>query len=330
MIIAGDIGGTKTNVALIETDGQQLGSTVVQKSYPSGKYGSLEAILAEFVAEHRPPEAVTHACFGVAGPVAGGRVETPNLAWKVHDATLAETLGVERVGLINDLEATAYGVEVLKEAQLHTLNEGRAGQAGHRALIAAGTGLGMAGIFWDGAYYRPMASEGGHADFAPRDEREVALLRYLAEKFGGHVSAERVLSGPGLFNIYSFLRDTGASEEPEWLAEEIKGGDKTAAVSKAALAGSAGIAVEALDMFAAIYGAVAGNLALTFKSAGGLYVGGGIAPKILDKLKDGAFVNAYKDKGRLSSLVESIPVHVILDDKTALYGAARCALTGGR
>ena len=330
MIIAGDIGGTKTNVALIETDGQALGSTVVQKSYPSGKYDSLEAILAEFVAEHRPPQAVTHACFGVAGPVAGGRVETPNLAWKVHDAKLAETLSVERVGLINDLEATAYGIEGLKEAQLYTLNEGRGGQSGHRALIAAGTGLGMAGIFWDGAHYRPMASEGGHADFAPRTDQEVALLSYLQEKFNGHVSYERALSGPGLFNIYSFLRDTGAHEEPGWLAEEIAGGDnKTAAVSQAALAGSAEIAVRALDMFASIYGAAAGNLALTFKSVGGLFLGGGIAPKILEKLKDGSFINAYKDKGRLSNLVESIPVHVILDDKTALYGAARCALTTG-
>ena len=331
MIIAGDIGGTKTNVALIETDGEQLGGTVVQQSYPSGKYDSLEAILAEFVAAHRPPRTVTHACFGVAGPVAAGRVETPNLAWQVHDQTLARTLGVERVGLINDLEATAYGVEGLKETQLHTLNRGEGvREVGNRALIAAGTGLGMAGIFWDGAHYRPMASEGGHADFAPRDDREVALLRYLTEKFNGHVSYERALSGPGLFNIYSFLRDAGGHEEPEWLAEEIRSGDKTAAVSKAALAESADIAVEALDMFASIYGAAAGNLALTFKSVGGLYLGGGIAPKILEKLKDGAFVKAYKDKGRLSHLVESIPVHVILDDKTALYGAARCALTGGR
>lgn len=330
MIIAGDIGGTKTNVALIETDGRELGNTVVQKSYPSGKYNSLEAILEEFIAEHRPPRAVTHACFGVAGPVVGGRIQTPNLAWIVNDATLAKTLQVERVGLINDLEATAYGVESLKEAQLHTLNEGKAGQVGHRALIAAGTGLGMAGIFWDGSRYRPIASEGGHADFAPRNEREVALLHYLGEKLNGHVSYERVLSGPGLFNIYSFLRDTGVCEEPEWLAEEIRSGDKTAAVSKAALSGKSDLAAQSLDMFASIYGAMSGNLALIFKSAGGLFIGGGIAPKIIEKLKDGTFLKAYKDKGRLSGLVESIPVHVILDDKTALYGAARCALAGNR
>lgn len=330
MIIAGDIGGTKTNVALIETDGRELGSTVVQKSYPSGKYSSLEAILEEFIVEHRPPRAVTHACFGVAGPVVGGRIETPNLAWIVDDATLAGTLDVAHVGLINDLEATAYGIEGLKEAQLHTLNEGESGRTGHRALIAAGTGLGMAGIFWDGSHYLPMASEGGHADFAPRDEREIELLRYLTEKFKGHVSYERVLSGPGLFNIYSFLRDTGVCEEPDWMAEEIKTGDKTAAVSKAALSKSCNIAVLALDQFVSIYGAMAGNLALIMKSAGGLFIGGGIAPKILEKLKDGTFIRAYQDKGRLSSLVESIPVHVILDDKTALYGAARCALIANR
>jgi glucokinase len=331
MIIAGDIGGTKTNVALFEIEGSQLGSTVVQESYPSGKFASLESILEQFVNKHQPPSAVTHACFGVAGPVVGGRVQTPNLAWVIQDSTLAETLSVGHVGLINDLEATAYGIEGLKPNQLFTLNEGKSGQTGHRGLIAAGTGLGMAGIFWDGSRYRPIASEGGHIEFAPRNEREVELLRYLTEKFNGHVSYERVLSGPGLFNIYSFLRDKKIYDEPAWLAEEIGSADnKTAAVSKAALAGTSELAANALDIFVSIYGAMAGNLALILKSAGGLFIGGGIAPKILDKLRDGTFIRAYKDKGRLSGLVESIPVHVILDDKTALYGAARCAITSNR
>ena len=326
MIIAGDIGGTKSNVALFETDGSRLGKVVVQQSFPSGKYGSLEAIVGEFIEAHRPPQAVTHACFGVAGPVVGNRVATSNLAWKVSGETLAETLRVSHVELINDLEATAYGIEVLPPSHLHTLNEGAGDAAGHRALIAAGTGLGMAGIFFDGRRYHPMASEGGHMDFAPRDEREYELLVYLKEQLGGRVSCERVVSGMGLFNIYSFLRDRKIFEEPAWLAEEIGAGDKTAAVSKAGLAGRAEIASEALHMFVAIYGATAGNLALLMKSSGGLYVGGGVAPKIIEKLKDGTFMRNYADKGRMSGLVESIPVRVILDDKTALYGAALCAI----
>jgi glucokinase len=326
MIIAGDIGGTKTNVALFEAEGEHLGRVVVQQSFPSGQYRSLEAILAEFVAAHRPGM-LTRACFGVAGPVSGGHAETPNLAWRVSSETLAATLGVERVGLINDLEATAFGIEELQPAQLHTLNEGDAARQGHRALIAAGTGLGMAGIFFDGQHYHPMASEGGHVDFAPRNEREFQLLLYLNEKLEGRVSYERVLSGPGLFNVYSFLRDRGYGEEPGWLAEEIRGGDKTAAVSRAGLANKCELASAALEMFVEIYGAMAGNLALLLKSYGGLYVGGGIAPKIIEKLKGGAFMRNYSDKGRMSGLVNSIPVRVILDDKTALYGAARCALT---
>ena len=325
MIIAGDIGGTKTNVALFEARGRTLGPVVVQQSFPSGKYDSLEAILAEFVATHKP-EVITHACFGVAGPVVGGRVEATNLVWTVSAEKLAETLGVPSVLLINDLEATAYGIEELRPEQLYTLNEGLGVRRGHRALIAAGTGLGMAGIFFDGRRYHPMPSEGGHMDFAPRNEREFEMLTYLREKIGGRVSYERVLSGMGLFNIYSFLRDRGHGEEPAWLAEEIEGGDKSAAVSRAGLAVKSELAAKALEMFVELYGAMAGNLALILKPLGGLYVGGGIAPKIMAKLTDGTFMRTYGDKGRMSALVLSIPVRVVLDDKTALYGAAHRAL----
>lgn len=325
MIIAGDIGGTKTNVALFDSEGNSLGKILVQQSFPSGKYDSLEAILAEFIQAHKPDN-LTNACFGIAGPVSEGRAETSNLAWDVRSENLARTIGIGHVGLINDLEATAYGIEVLGPEQLYTLNEGDGGRVGHRALIAAGTGLGMAGIFFDGVRYHPMPSEGGHVDFAPRNEEEFRMLIYLRERLGGRVSYERVLSGMGLFNIYSFLRDTKYAEEPVWLAEEIKTGDKSAAVSRAALAGKSDLAVKALEMMVELYGAMAGNLALMFKPLGGLYVGGGIAPKILEKLKDGTFMRHYSDKGRMSGLVNSIPVRVILDDKTALYGAARCAL----
>lgn len=329
MIIAGDIGGTKTNVALFETEGETLGEVVAQDTYPSGQFDSLDAILGEFVASHNPQN-LSGACFGVAGPVANGRVETPNLAWVVSADGLAETLGVEHVGLINDLEATAFGIEVLDSSKFFTLNEGAGDQRGHRALIAAGTGLGMAGIFWDGRHYNPMPSEGGHVDFAPRNEREFDLLQYLGQKLRGRVSCERVLSGPGLFNVYSFLKDKEEYEEEGWLAGEIESGDASAAVSKAGLAGSSPLAAEALNLFVEIYGAMAGNLALVMKSTGGLYVGGGIAPKIIEKLKEGSFVRNFTDKGRMSGLVESIPVRVILDEKTALYGAAGCAALHAR
>lgn len=328
MILAGDIGGTKTNVAIFETSGETIGAVKSQQSFPSGKYDSLNAILKEFVAAHHV-ETLTHACFGIAGPVIDGRSETPNLAWIVEANSLAAQLGIGRVKLINDLEATAAGVEALTPDKLATLNEGDASIGGNRALIAAGTGLGMAGIILrDNGRYQPLASEGGHSDFAARNETEIDLYQYLAEKFNGHVSYERALSGPGLFNIYSFLRDRKFAEEPDWLRAEIEsvGGNKTAAVSNAALAKKSELAVKALDMFASIYGAMAGNLALLMVATGGLYLGGGIAPKIIDKLKDGTFMRAFKDKGRFNAFNSSIPVHVILDDKTALYGAARSAL----
>lgn len=328
MILAGDIGGTKTNVALFETNGETIGAVRAQQSFPSGHYDSLNAILKEFIAAHTV-ENLTYACFGIAGPVIDGRVETSNLAWVVESGSLASQLCIERVKLINDLEATAAGVEALTPAQLATLNEGDASIGGNRALIAAGTGLGMAGIILRGnKRYQPLASEGGHMDFAARSEMETDLYKYLSKKFGGHVSYERVLSGPGLFNIYSFLRDGKIAEEPDWLRAQIESidGNKTAAVSNAALAGKSELAVKALDVFASIYGAMAGNLALMMVATGGLYLGGGIAPKIIGKLRDGTFMRAFKDKGRFDSFNAKIPVHIILDDKTALYGAARSAL----
>jgi glucokinase len=328
MIIAGDIGGTKTNVALFEAGQGVVGSPLAQQSYPSARYGSLEEILTDFVRQH-PRARITHACFGVAGPVVRGHIDATNLAWKVHDVKLAEAIGVPSVRLINDLEATAYGIGELGPEQLYTLNEGEGERTGHRALIAAGTGLGMAAIYFDGAGFLPMPSEGGHIDFAPRNGREFEMLTYLHEQIGGRVSYERVLSGMGLFNIYSFLRDRGHGEEPAWLAEEIRTGDPAAAISHAALAGRSELAATTLEIFVEVYGAMAGNLALLLKSVGGLYIGGGIAPKIMPKLTDGTFMRNYGDKGRMSGLVNSIPVRVILDDKTALYGAARCALMDG-
>jgi glucokinase len=325
LILAGDIGGTKTNLALFDAQSAGPDEERARASFASAKYDSLEAILGEFLGDQRPQK-IDVACLAIAGPVVRDEVRATNLAWTVERASLARALDTSRVYLINDLEATAYGVETLPPNSLLTLNEGGGASLGHRALIAAGTGLGMAGIFWDGARFHPMPSEGGHAEFAPRGETQIALLKYLRGKFGEHVSTERVLSGRGLVNIYEFLRDECGEEEPAWLAREMEeDGDAPAAISSAALARKSQLAVRALDIFVEIYGAAAGNLALLLKPVGGLYVGGGIAPKILDKLREGTFMRAFADMGRMSALANSFPVRVILDDKTALYGAARRA-----
>jgi glucokinase len=267
---------------------------------------------------------VKYACFGIAGPVRHGRCEATNLAWVVDAHQLARELAIETVTLINDLEANAYGIAVLEPKDFVVLNEGAPDEEGNAAVIAAGTGLGEAGLYWDGKQHRAFACEGGHADFAPRSALEIELLRYLLPQFE-HVSYERVLSGPGLYNIYKFLRDTGRGEEPAWLTEEMRQHDPSAAISQAALAGKCALCMQALDLFVALYGAKAGNLALTIMAAGGVFVGGGIAPKILGKLTDGTFMAAFTAKGRLKPVLEAMPVRVILNDKTALLGAARCA-----
>jgi glucokinase len=329
MILAGDIGGTKSNLALFTFKGGRL-SPVVEHTLPSQAYAGLEDVVREFLHRansQKPPTTIgeiSGACFGVAGPVVHDRIETPNLPWIISGQRLRQALGLEAVKLVNDLEATGYGIASLGRDEFVTLNEGSLGERGNAALIAAGTGLGEAMLYWDGEDFIPIASEGGHADFAPRNGLEIELLRYLLDRLD-RVSYERVLSGPGLFNIYSFLRDSGYGEEPAWLTERLEQGDPSAEISKAALANENALCVQAQDMFVSIYGAEAGNLALKVKAIGGLFVGGGIAPKIIDKLRDGTFMRAFTDKGRLSPLLEAIPVRVILNPKAALYGAARFA-----
>jgi glucokinase len=321
MILAGDIGGTSTRVALFEVEGDRLISRV-QTNYPSGKYPGLEAILAEFLEANRSQ--VDAACFGIAGPVRQGRVQTPNLTWVVDAQLLSRLLELESVTLLNDLESTAYGIAALGGPDFTVLNEGTAVEEGSRAVIAAGTGLGEAALHWDGTMHRPFASEGGHADFAPRDELEADLLLHLRQRFG-HVSYERVVSGPGLLNLYQFLRDTGRGAEPGWLSERLRQEDPSAVIAGAALEKSSELCMLALERFVSLYGAEAGNLALKVLATGGVFVGGGIAPKILPKLQEPAFLEAFLDKGRYRKLMESIPVKVLLNDRTALLGAARHA-----
>ncbi|HEX8088963.1 MAG TPA: glucokinase [Blastocatellia bacterium] len=320
MILAGDIGGTKTNLGLFDAGEDSL-RLLRHQSFPSKEYTGLEAIISRFMAGEGGP--LSAACFGVAGPVLNGQSVTPNLAWVVDSDSIARVLNLERVTLINDLEAMGYGVAELRPEEMLALNQGTAVE-GNAALVAAGTGLGVASLFWDGRRHVPSASEGGHADFAPRNPLEIGLLRHMQTKHS-RVSCERVLSGPGLFNIYDFLRASGYGKEDHQIAEAFHTNDPSSVISKAALAGRCTMCVKALDMFASIYGAVAGNIALTLKAIGGVYIGGGIAPKILEKLKDGAFIGAFMDKGRLSPLLATIPVRVILNDKTPLLGAARVA-----
>ena len=308
MDIAGDIGGTHTRLALF--DPGAAGPAAVEV-YSSRDHDGLEAMIAAFLATH--PAHVERACFGVAGPVQNGHVKTTNLAWPVDARQVARMLGIERVGLVNDLYANAYGIADLGPDDIATLRAGDPSMGGNAAVISAGTGLGEAGLFWDRRRYHVFATEGGHTDFAPRDDRETALRDHLARNHA-HVSYERVCSGMGLVAIHDFLSGS-----------EGVGRTDASAITKAALDGSDELCVRALDMMVSIYGAEAGNLALKLLATGGIYVGGGIAPRILRKLQAGPFLEALDAKGRFSELLSRIPVHVILNDRTALLGAARLA-----
>jgi glucokinase len=316
MLLCGDIGGTKTALALFAVDEPR--EPVRLTTYPSQDWGDLCDIVDAFLGDDRPP--VEAACFGIAGPVRGRTVHTTNLPWVIDADRLAARIGGGPVFLLNDLEALAWGVTCLPPERTAMLNAGRPAPEGSMAVIAAGTGLGEAGLVWSGDGYLPFASEGGHADFAPRSEREIGLLRHLRARYD-HVSWERVLSGPGVVNLFEYLRDVEGLEVPGGLARALAEEDPATAITDAALAGTAAIAVETFGLFVALYGAEAGNLALKMKATAGVWVGGGIAPKILPLL-DGRFRAAFVAKGRFRDFLLDVPVRVILDQHTALYGAA--------
>ena len=329
MILAGDIGGTKTVLALFDSPG---GILQLQRdaTFPSQDFAALEAILTRFLTSMPAP--IEAACFGVPGVVIEGRCEATNLSWVLDEHTLAQHIRTPRVNtprvkLMNDLEAAAYGMLYLPPQEFAPLNDGAAPRRnGNIAVIAAGTGLGEALLIWDGSHHLPVATEGGHADFAPRSDQELSLLRYLRGKFDGHVSYERVLTGPGLHNIYNFLRDTGFAREPAWLSEALAAGDPSAVIAENGLAGRDRLCVEALQVFAAAYGAEAGNMALRCLAIGGVFVGGGIAPKLLPALRSGRFMEAFAAKGRFVDLLRTIPVNVALNPRAPLVGAAHYAL----
>jgi glucokinase len=321
MILAGDIGGTNTRLAFFEGTPEHLNPVAIEV-FPSRDHKGLAEIARIFLEKHN--QQARAAVFGIAGAVVDGRVEATNLPWVVDSRNLASELGIDRVELINDLLANAHGIALLDDSDFVVLNPGSPSPTGNRALISAGTGLGEAGLLAHADGYEPFPSEGGHADFAPRNELEIELLRYLIDRFE-HVSYERVLSGPGLYNTYQFLRDTGRGEEPSWLAEKMTHGDPSAAIATSALEGTSDICVQALDIFVSVYGAEGGNLALKVVATAGMFVGGGIAPKIIRKLSSSTFIKAFTAKGRMSHLLKDIPVRVITNDKTALLGAGRVA-----
>lgn len=323
MILSGEIGATRTRLAAFETEGNNL-KRVAETAYKSQEHGGLAEIIRAFIRTEGIP--VHSACFGVAGPVKRGRSKISNLPWTIDARELAGQLKLNTVGLLNDLEAYAYGIDGLSSGDFVTLNEGSEEEEGNRAVISARTGLGMAGLYWDGFRHHPFACEGGHTDFAPRNTLELELLTYLQKKYG-RISCERVLSGPGIQNIYDFLRGTGKAEEPQWLKEQLAAApDPPALISQLALEGRATICEQTLSIFVSIYGAETGNCALNFLSTAGIFIGGSIAAKIVPKMKDPAFLESFLDKGRMRPLLQDMPVRIVLNDDAGIIGAARHTL----
>jgi glucokinase len=323
MILAGEIGATRTRLAAFETEGNRL-QCVVTKTYMSQEYGGLSEVLTQFIRSEGIP--VHHACFGVAGPVRSGRSKISNLPWTIDSRELSKQLTLSSVGLLNDLEAYAYGIDGLESKDFVTLSEGAEDAEGNRAVISARTGLGIAGLYWDGFRHHPFPCEGGHSDFAPRNNLEMELLAYLQKKYG-RISYERILSGPGIKNIYDFLRDTTKVEEPIWLHEQINAAqDPPALISQLALEGKSEICDRVLSIFVSVFGAETGNCALNFLTIGGVFIGGSIAAKIVPKMKDPVFMQSFLDKGRMEALLRDMAVKIVLNDDCGLIGAARYTL----
>ncbi|MEA3419910.1 MAG: glucokinase, partial [Campylobacterota bacterium] len=301
-VLAGDIGGTKTSLAIFEVNGTRLESLAEEK-YPSDAYGSLAEIVQKFVkAQNHIPE---WGSFGIAGPVRNGIAKTMNLPWVVDAKKMADEIGFKKVWLMNDLEANAWGISALEEKDFFVLNEGEPDPDGNASIISAGTGLGQAGLCWNGEALRPFASEGGHSDFSPNSDLEIALLQFLKKRYAqdSHVSWERVVSGMGIGNIYDFLCDHRGAETPDWLAEEIKTGDKAASISKAADDSRCSICAETLKLFVHLYGAEAGNQALKIMSTAGVYLGGGIVAKNIEYFRNSTFMDSFCSKGRMEQIM---------------------------
>ncbi|MFB6458031.1 glucokinase [Chitinophaga sp. Hz27] len=318
-LLAGDIGGTKTNLALFMAEDGKL-DVLREETYVSRDYANVTDMFVKFLSESNDRK-VERICIGVAGPVFNGRVELTNLSRELTVDEIRQATGVQTVALINDLEATAYGLATLSPHELTTLHRGSGSHFGNMAIIAPGTGLGMAGLYWDGEYHHPFASEGGHTDFAVRTDLDIKLLKYLQEKYE-IVSWERVISGPGIHDIYTFLRDAEGLEESSTLREAMQNGNPSAVISQSALAGDAGITKKTMELFVRYLARVSADLAMKYKSVGGLFLGGGIPPKIAGLLETGEFYNHYIQGDRMAELLASVPLHIVDNDKAALWGAA--------
>ncbi|MFA5073918.1 MAG: glucokinase [Nitrospirota bacterium] len=315
-ILAGDVGGTKTFLGLFKISPESCDPIAIQ-TFPSKSYDGVETIIQEFLKNKGTVSAI---CLGVAGPIVNRSVSITNLPWKITERSLERYFSIPVV-LVNDLVANAYGIASLKPKDFVVLSRGK-NTVGNAALLSAGTGLGAAILFWDGVRHVPSSSEGGHVDFGPKNRVELCLLTYLFERYG-HVSYERLLSGSGLVTIYQYLKDSGEQgTEQEWVREQMQKEDPAVVITESARLGKDALCAAALDMFCSIYGSAAGNLALQGMATGGMYLGGGIAPKIIWKLKEGTFLKAFMEKGRLSDIVRRIPVKVIMNERAALYGAA--------
>ena len=326
MILAGDVGGTKVHLALYNFAAGKL-IPVRDHKYPASEFASLDDVVKAFLADPEEKKQIVAACFGCPGPVKDGRLKLTILPWVLDARLLEQSLGIEHIFLINDLEANGYGIPELAPESIFTLHAGDPTAIGHQGLIAAGTGLGEALLIYNPATrsHHPIASEGGHCDFAARNDREEALLNYLRRQLNGRVSYERVIAGIGIKSVYTFLRDIEKIDEPDWLKQRMTTEDPNAVIGQCAEDGSSSLCFETMKIVAAVYGAETGNIALKVLATGGMYLGGGIAPKILKTLQNGGFIQAFLDKGRLSPLLQSIPVRVILDDTCALLGAAAYA-----
>lgn len=317
IVLAGDIGGTKTNLALYAFTDKKF-RVLEQAHYSSADFGSVTDLLQHFLQQGQSSAVIS---LGVAGPVVDGKAKITNLSWQIDSREIQTTTGVPQVVLINDLEALAYGLVAITNDNVYELRIAKKQVPGNMAVIAPGTGLGEAGLYWDGKCYHPFATEGGHSDFAPRTDMDVELYRYLQQQFG-HVSWERLISGPGIVNIYRFLRDVKKMEVPAELSAAMQKEEDAATISKHAASGTCVICTETMQLFFSYLAVECTNLALKFKATGGVYIGGGIIPKTMDLLKTDAFNNTFLDAGRMRHLLENVPVHVLLDDKMALTGAA--------
>ena len=325
IVLAADIGGTKINLALcgFKNNSPQILSSA---KYHSKDYTTIEVVIKEFLAANNSlkPTAI---CIGAAGPVHDNKVAFTNLSWQVDGAEIARETGIKNVAIINDLEATAYGIACLDTHDFYNLQTGDKNVKGNIAIVAPGTGLGEAGMYFDGQSYHPFATEGGHTGFSPTTEIDIELLQYLQQQ-NKVVSCEHVVSGPGIFSIYQFLRDIKNMDEPQWLTEAFLTGDKTATISKAAIENKAKICVQTMQLFVKYLAQETTNLVLKFKATGGVYLGGGIPPKILPLLQQTTFLETFRQCDRMEELINSTPINVVLNDQAALLGAANFALFG--